>query len=546
MMKKILLILIVLLAFVLRFWKLDSYPALNADEAAIGYNAYSLIQTGMDEHGHTWPIHFQSFNDYKPGLYFYAVLPFVKILGLNTWAVRIPGALFGVLSVFVIYLLVKELFENKKLALISALFLAISPWHLQFSRGGWEVNTATFFVLTGLLFFFKSINETSFRRKIIKLAVSSIFLVASLYTYHAARVIVPLLGLSILAIYRKNIFGNIKPYLIFVALTAILLVPLAKNFMSSGTLSRVAGVGLFADPGPINRINEQRGEHENVTNIAGKLLHNKVVNYGLAFADNWASHFHGEFLFMSGDSIERNKVPETGEMYLFDIIFLGVGFIFLSRRFNNSWKFIISWLFIAPIASALTFQSPNALRAQGMVIPLTIISAFGLTQIIEWLSDQKIKWLKVLGMIFIGVLILWSFLRYINMYYLHMSKIYPYSSQYGVLELVSYVSENQSNYNDIFVTGRYDQPYILFLFYSKYPLQKFQGHHTLTSRDSYGFSTVADFDKYHFGSIDFSSLQNNYPNSLIIGTPEEIPDTANIIKRIYGTNGFEYFDVVQN
>lgn len=546
MMKKVLLILIILLAFALRFWRLDSYPALNADEAAIGYNTYSLIQTGMDEHGHSWPIHFQSFNDYKPGLYFYAVLPFVKILGLNTWAVRIPGALFGVLSVLVIYLLVKELFENKKLALVSALFLAISPWHLQFSRGGWEVNTATFFVLTGLLFFFKSVSETSFRKKIIKLAISSIFLVASLYTYHAARVIVPLLGLSVLAIYRKNIFSNLKPYLIFIALTVTLLVPLAKDFMSSGTLSRVAGVGLFADPGPINRINEQRGEYENINNIAGKLLHNKVVNYGLAFADNWTSHFHGEFLFMSGDSIERNKVPETGEMYLFDIIFLGVGFIFLSRRFNNSWKFIISWLVIAPIASALTFQSPNALRAQSMVIPLTIISAFGLTQIIEWLSGQKIKWLKISGIIFIGILIVWGFLRYVNMYYLHMSKIYPYSSQYGVQELVSYISENQSNYKDIFVTGRYDQPYILFLFYSKYSPQKFQEHHTLTSRDDYGFSTVADFDKYHFGSIDFSSLQNNYPNSLIIGTPEEIPDTANIIKRIYGTNGFEYFDVVQN
>lgn len=543
---KVFLILIVLLAFVLRFWKLDSYPAVNADEAAIGYNAYSLIQTGMDEHGHAFPIHFQSFNDYKPGLYFYAVLPFVKILGLNTWAVRIPGALFGVLSVLVIYLLVKELFDNKKLALISALFLAISPWHLHFSRGGWEVNTATFFVLTGLLFFFKSINETSFRKRIIKLAVSSIFLVASLYTYHAARAIVPLLGLSVLAIYRKSIFGNIKPYLIFVALTFVLLVPLAKDFMSSGTLSRVAGVGLFADPGPINRINEQRGEYGNVNNIAGKLLHNKVVNYGLAFADNWASHFHGEFLFMSGDSIERNKVPETGEMYLFDIIFLGVGFMFLSGKFNNSWKFIISWLVISPIASALTFQSPNALRAQSMVIPLTIISAFGLTKIIEWLGGLKIKWLKVLGMIFIGVLIVWSFLRYINMYYMHMSKIYPYSSQYGVQELVSYVSENQSNYKDIFITGRYDQPYILFLFYSKYAPQKFQERHTLTSRDDYGFSTVADFDKYHFGSIDFSSLQNNYPNSLIIGTPEETPDTANIIKRIYGTNGFEYFDVVQN
>ena len=107
MKQKILLVLIILLAFVLRFYKLSSYPALNADEAAIGYNAYSLIKTGRDEHGNPWPVHFQSFNDYKPGLYFYMVLPFVKVIGLNEWAVRIPGAALGVMTVFVSYLLAK-------------------------------------------------------------------------------------------------------------------------------------------------------------------------------------------------------------------------------------------------------------------------------------------------------------------------------------------------------------------------------------------------------------------------------------------------------
>lgn len=548
--KKTLLIAIIVLAFILRFWKLDSYPALNADEAAIGYNAYSLIQTGLDEHGHPWPIHFQSFNDYKPGLYFYIVLPFVKLLGLNEWAVRIPGASFGVLSVFMIYLLVKKLFDNEKFALISALFLAISPWHLQFSRGGWEVNTATFFVLTGLFFFFKSLNESESRQKILNLVMSSIFLVAAFYTYHAVRVIIPLLGLSIFIIYGKVIFKDFKPYLIFAILSIVLLIPLAKDLLSPGALSRVAGVGLFADQGPLNRINEQRGEHGDINNIVGKLLHNKVVNYGLAFAENWTSHYNGEFLFMSGDSIERNKVPETGEMYLFDIIFLGIGFVFISKKFDSGWKFVIVWLVIGPVASALTFQSPNALRAQNMVIPLTIISAFGLAMLLNWLKDRK-KW-RLAGHVFIVLVVCWNFGRYLNMYYLHMSKVYPYSSQYGVKELVTYISQNQSKYKDIFVTERYDQPYILFLFYMKYPPQMFQGHHTLTPRDEFGFSTVADFDKYHFGLIDFNSIQNNYSNNLfignnlIIGTPEEIPQSANIIKQIYGTNSFEYFDVVSN
>ena len=93
-MKKICLTFIIFLALALRLYRLAEFPTgLNADEAAIGYNAYSLLETGKDEFGHPWPINFQSFNDWKPGLYFYLVLPLVKILGLNEWAVRLPSAI---------------------------------------------------------------------------------------------------------------------------------------------------------------------------------------------------------------------------------------------------------------------------------------------------------------------------------------------------------------------------------------------------------------------------------------------------------------------
>lgn len=550
-----LIILILILAAFLRFYKLNSYPALNADEAAIGYNAYSLIQTGMDEHGNRWPIHFQSFNDYKPGLYFYLVLPFVKFIGLNEWAVRIPNAASGVLTVLVLYFLVKELKIGNsngkdassilKLEIIASFMLAISPWHIHFSRGGWEVNTATFFILSGFYFFIKSLNTPRFRTKLFELIISSVLLIASLYTYHAARVVVPLLGLSTLIIYRKIIFGNLKPYIIFAVVSVILLVPLARDLASPGTLYRVAGVGLFADPGPLNRINEQRGEHGSIDSLGAKLIHNKAVNYGLAFAKNWQSHFTGEFLFMTGDVIQRNRVPETGEMYIFDILFLALGFIAIASH-QKSWSFILSWLLVAPVASALTFQSPNALRAGSMVIPLIVVSAYGLLKAVGWLGNQRLPFVKIGGFLILAAFVIWNFTRYEHMYWVHMSKEYPFSSQYGVKELVSYVSENQSKYKDIVITNRYDQPYILFLFYTKYDPQKFQFHHSLTSRDEFGFSTVSDFDKYHFGPVDFTSMRSNFPNSLIIGTPEEIPREANIVKKINGTNSYEYFEVVVN
>lgn len=544
---KFLLVLILVLAFVLRFWKLDMYPAFNADEAALGYNAYSLIKTGKDEHGNAWPIHFQSFNDFKPGGYVYLILPFVAVFGLNEWSVRIPNALLSVVTVYIVYLLTKEIFKENKLkdkfGLIASLLLAISPWHIHFSRGGWEVSTATFLVTLGVYTLLKFINTKEWKFLIFTFISMSF----ALYTYHAARIIAPLLGIVMVVIYWKDldIFKNIKKYILYSLVFVVLCIPLVLDFTKGSVASRAAGVGLFADPGPISRIEEQRTEHGDFRSVPARLLHNKLINYGLAFLSNWSEHYHGLFLFLSGDDIQRNKVPETGQLYLFEVVTLVLGLIFLIKELSkssNSSKLIIFWFVVAPVAAALTFQSPHALRAHNMVIPSVIISALGLVNLVEWLKTKNLKWVTT----FVWLIVVWSFARYEHMYWIHMSKEYPFSSQYGVKELVSFINEDKNKDRQIVVTDRYDQPYILYLFYSKYDPKKFQEEHRLTAKDGYGFSTVRDFDRFHFYSIKFEEMIHEYPNSLIIGTPEEIPDESNIVKRIYGTNGYEYFDAVAN
>ena len=562
---KIFLLLILFLALVLRFWKLGSYPALNADEAAVGYNAYSLIRTGLDEHGNSWPIHFQSFNDYKPGLYFYLVLPFVWFLGLNEWAVRIPGAFLGVATVYLVYLLADQLLKIQKnkieniryqmVPLLSAFFLAISPWHIHFSRGGWEVNVATFLVVLAILLFLKGLISNVF------LFLSSFFFSLSLYTYHAARVITPILVIGLLVIEKDVLKKNIKNFFLAGLVGLMIALPLVKDLTKPEIFSRAAGVGLFADTGPLARINEQRGEHGVLTGLSTIIFHNKLVNYGLAFFENLTEHFEGEFLFLSGDDVQRNKVPETGQMYIFDLLWIMIGISWMLKNLEKKEvRFILFWLVVAPTASALTFQSPSALRSQNMIIPLVLICSFGLSITINFFLSKKINdskdlirgkhfklnRFKPLGLVFIVALISWSFGRYLHMYYVHMAKEYPFSSQYGVRELVTYISENKEKYRKIIVTDRYDQPYILFLFYLKFPPKDFQNNHILTPRDKYGFSTVRGFDKYEFRPIFWDLDQPNNPNSLIIGTDEEIPDEANIIAKIYGINGYKYFEVVAN
>lgn len=527
-MKKIWLILVLVLATALRLWSLSHYPAgLNADEAAIGYNAYSLIETGLDEHGDAWPIHFKSFGDYKPGFYFYMVLPFVKALGVNVWAVRLPSAILGIFSVLLIYLLLKELFADKKLALISAFFLSISPWHLHFSRGGWESNVATFFILLGVYLFFKGLKKPKF------LAFSALACVLSLYTYHSARVVVPLLGAGLVFLYRQKLFSlkNRRWLLISGTVAIIILIPLVVSFFGSAGISRFSGVGLTADTGPLWRANELRNQHLDPNALPVRLIHNQYLRYTISFFQKYFAHFQGDFLFIFGDEVLRSRIPEMGQMYLFEIPLLGAGIYFFLRKRPKNWRVIFLWLGIAPIAAAMTFQAPSALRAHNMVIPLVTLSAYGFWQ--SWLLLKgKAKSFVIAFCLLASLTLVWGVTGYLNQYYTHYPKAHPEAWEYGFDEMVDFISSHEADYDEIYVTDRYDQPYILFLFYLKYPPEEFQKEVRLTQRDKFGFSTVRDFGKFHFERINWQEFEGR-KNILVVGTAEEIPQSDKIIKEIY-------------
>jgi len=151
------LFLTVFFAAFLRFWQLGGNPpSLTWDEAAWGYNAYSLGVSGKDEFGRFLPHDFlESFGDYKPPVYAYLDILPVKIFGLTEFATRFPSALLGTLTVLITYFLTSRIFrsaEKKRhvlnpeiIGLLSAFFLAISPWHINLSRAAFEANVETFF-----------------------------------------------------------------------------------------------------------------------------------------------------------------------------------------------------------------------------------------------------------------------------------------------------------------------------------------------------------------------------------------------------------------
>ena len=85
-----------ILSAFLRLWHLGSIPSsLYSDEVDQGYNAYSLLKTGKDEHGKFLPVSLRSFGDWKPPLPTYLMIPSIMIFGLNEFAVRFPSAILG-------------------------------------------------------------------------------------------------------------------------------------------------------------------------------------------------------------------------------------------------------------------------------------------------------------------------------------------------------------------------------------------------------------------------------------------------------------------
>ncbi len=209
-MKKYILVVIIVIASFLRLWQMNKVPSsLFGDELDLGYQAYSIFKTGKDYYGNFMPIHFHSLAEWRTPLYLYSAVPTVALFGVSALGVRLPAAMFGILSVYVLYLLVKEISKKESLSLISASILALSPWHIQYSRAGFEVTLMILLLLLGLWLFFKSFEKGKY------LWLSMACFAFTPWVYSTAKLFTPFLLLFLIFIWRKEIMVISKKYLIY-------------------------------------------------------------------------------------------------------------------------------------------------------------------------------------------------------------------------------------------------------------------------------------------------------------------------------------------
>jgi len=524
---KTLLILIIILSVVLRFWNLGSVPpSPDWDEVAYGYNAYSILNTGADEYGVREPVILRSYDDYKPALYSYLTIPSVAIFGLNTFSVRFADAAISVLGVIAVFYLVKALLKRNDIALLSSFFLAVSPWQIQFSRFSHEAVIGVTLNILVVLFFLLGLKRHKY------LIVSAIFWALSFYSYQSEKLFAPLLGILLFVVYLKEIVKLPKKYIALSVLAAFLVLAPMGNYIlhNSKALSRATGTSIFSHQTELlDQSAKQLILDHQSHNYVGLIVNNRRVVYAETFVKNYFVHFDPNWLFIKGD-LERHHPPGMGVLYYWDFpfILLGIWFLIRTKLVGRKIKLLIfGWFLLAPVPAAFTFDVPHAARDLNVLPVFQIFTALGVFSLFSFIKNKYSRAFFKFSVGVVSVLFLINFSYYCYQYFVRLDYQYSAQWQYGYQQAIEEIENIQGNYNQIIVSNEVpmDQSYMFFLFYLKYPPKLYQEQ---GSRKS--------FDKFVFRHINFK-IDSKIPSTLIVGSDKDIPREAGIIDRVNLLNG---------
>lgn len=435
------LLFILLLASALRVWNISNNPAgFFVDEASHGLEAYSLLTTGKDTHGQPWPVIFQAVNDYRDPVMVYSTIPFVKFIGLNEFAVRITSALYGVLEVLMIYFVGKEYF-NEKIGLWSSFLLAISPWHIHFSRVGFQLIAAIFWLLFSLYFLHKSFKNSNYY------ILAIIGLILTFFSYSTTKMYIPFIFLFHIFSYRKEWAKLCKDVYVW-----------------SITIAGIVLVSLLIYPSVQNGAFFQRWNQVD-----------KEMNL-LEIGQGYINHFSSDFLFITGDAqfpiqdVQRHSIHGVGQLYWFQISFLIISLaaFLVSKKERMKMLFFVMFLYIYPLGSIFTSVQPQATRSILGVIPFTILTAYGIEETFRLLKSIFLRKLLYFSLLVSISLSVFLFVVALRNYPLQASDYMGW--QYGYRSSMEYLYKHQSKYDNLYITHRFNMGMTLLEFYKyQYP-----------------------------------------------------------------------------
>ncbi|MCM1100335.1 MAG: glycosyltransferase family 39 protein [Clostridium sp.] len=251
---------IVLLGAVLRLAYLGAMPGgMHQDEALTAWNAFAMFHEGIDSAGNVWPVYMAGWGDGQSALYVWLTVPLLFLTGGHAlpFVTRLPQAVTGIFTLAAVYGIVKRLTGERKLALWSLFALAVCPWHIMMNRWGLEANLAPGFLIFGLYFFVRGLEEKKF------LPVSAFFYGLSLYCYAVVWLIVPVILLLEIGygLWHKKLridrvgwlsaailFVMALPLMLFVLVNQGVIEEIRLPFMTIPSMSGYRGGEVAGDP----------------------------------------------------------------------------------------------------------------------------------------------------------------------------------------------------------------------------------------------------------------------------------------------------------
>lgn len=457
------LIIIFSIAIFLRFFKLGLNPAsIYWDEAAIGLDAYSISQTGKDMNNMDWfqPV-LGSYGDFKAPVLIWLASLSVNFFGMNAFAIRLPVALFSLLSIYLSYLLVREILSfndtlarrYKLMPILTAFIMSISPWTVHFGRIAFESSLSVAFLLLSLIFFIKAIKD-----KPILFLLSTFFASLAVYSYYSLRVIVPLFCTALIIIFFKEI-GRKKLWkvtFLSIFLFLISLLPIIKSqYYARSQDYRLNNNNLIRHQKIIAESSQYLETYG--SNIYSKLVYHRYLLVGRDFLINMATHFEAGFLFLNGDSNLRQHSGYFGEFLLVSLPFYYLGLFLLFKNVKSKTAlFLIVFMALSPIPAAMVYEVPHASRAIYLFVPFSILIAWGLNEFI--LFGKKIA----IALIILAFSI--NAIFYYSDYFIDYPKRSSAAWLHSYNEVSAYLRDHYQEFGSVDIDERYWFPRI-FVYY---------------------------------------------------------------------------------
>lgn len=490
---------ILILGSFLYFYKIDTVPPrLSADEIPSGYNAYSILLTGKDEYGKSFPISFRFSSSYSPPLYVYLTVPAISIFGLNMIGTRMVSVLSGIISIIVIFMFLKSLnvIHKKMVVYLGVLLYAVSPWTIMYSRSGYEAMLSFLIYSLSVLFIWKGFKRPFY------LTCGVMMLSISAYASHANKFLFTLL-LVCLTIVFKNILLDKRNRTYFIAgLVGALIIQL-PNISVIFTKSFFVKSSLFFN-GAIFI------EYQKIKDIIPIFIGVPYL-YAREFLSQYLTYFSVRSLFLDPDPFQARSIPNLSVFYPWMFIPYLIGlFVTWKKRAQINYKYLLLLAVTAPIPAAFTKDPFWTYRA----IPLLLSSVIIITIGIDRLS--KLRWKLFIPLC--CLIVIYSLILLWRGYFIFLpnekANAWEYGYQNVVQEMMTYKDEHF-----VIDNSRNSLTYIQLAFYMKLNPETLQNAVDQEIQKNY-YNNIIINPNYSFKNFEVRPIfweKDIYKNQILVG-----------------------------